>query len=218
MRVVAFVPMKLNNERLPNKNTKPFDNGKPLLHYVFATLRKCRGIDAIYAYCSDRAVVQHLPSDVRYLARETILDRPETLINEVMLAFAKAVEADVYVLAHATAPFISAATIELGISKILHHEYDSALSVMKLQEFFWKDGKPMNYDPRSIPRTQDLHPIHVETTGLYIYRRELIVEQNRRVGDHPFLIEVSRIEGTDINDAIDFAVANALASAGLAGN
>ena len=30
MKVTAFVPMKLNNERLPGKNTKAFTNGKPL--------------------------------------------------------------------------------------------------------------------------------------------------------------------------------------------
>ena len=29
MKTVAFVPVKLNNERLPGKNTKPFHNGNP---------------------------------------------------------------------------------------------------------------------------------------------------------------------------------------------
>lgn len=36
-KVVAFVPMKLNNERLPGKNTKAFKGGKPLLTYTFLT-------------------------------------------------------------------------------------------------------------------------------------------------------------------------------------
>ena len=33
MKTVAIVPMKLNNRRLPQKNTKSFTNGKPLCHY-----------------------------------------------------------------------------------------------------------------------------------------------------------------------------------------
>ena len=28
MKTVAFVPIKLNNERLPGKNIKPFTNGE----------------------------------------------------------------------------------------------------------------------------------------------------------------------------------------------
>ena len=31
MKVVAFVPVKLNNERLPGKNTKVFEDGTPLI-------------------------------------------------------------------------------------------------------------------------------------------------------------------------------------------
>ena len=48
MKTVAVVPIKLNNERLPNKNIKPFDNGLPLCHYIFETLKKVNGIDKIY--------------------------------------------------------------------------------------------------------------------------------------------------------------------------
>ena len=40
MKTVAFVPVKLNNERLPGKNTKPFHNGDPLICYILRTLLK----------------------------------------------------------------------------------------------------------------------------------------------------------------------------------
>ena len=36
-KIVAFVPVKLNNERLPGKNTKSFDGGKPLIEYILGT-------------------------------------------------------------------------------------------------------------------------------------------------------------------------------------
>ena len=38
MKIVAIVPMKLNNSRLPQKNTKCFSNGRPLCYYILATL------------------------------------------------------------------------------------------------------------------------------------------------------------------------------------
>ena len=113
-------------------------------------------------------------------------------------------------LAHATAPFLRAETIEQGLNKVLHEGCDSALSVQKMQELFWRDGKPMNYDPDCVPRTQDLEPVYAETTGLYIYKRDLIIKHNRRIGFKTFLIEVSKIEAADINEPVDFEIADAI--------
>ena len=107
MKTVAFVPVKLNNERLPGKNTKPFHNGDPLICYILRTLLKTRGLDEIYVYCSDPAIQEYLPKGVKWLRRDSRLDSSSTLILEVLQAFARDVDADTYVLAHATAPFIS---------------------------------------------------------------------------------------------------------------
>ena len=52
MKTVAIVPMKLNNRRLPQKNTKSFTNGKPLCHYILSTLLTVEGVDEVYVYCS----------------------------------------------------------------------------------------------------------------------------------------------------------------------
>ena len=208
-KVVAFVPVKLNNERLPGKNTKSFQGGKPLIFYILNTLSQAQGIDEIYVYCSDESIQEYLPENVRYLKRSTDLDRSSTLILEVLQSFARDVNADIYVLAHATAPFLSAASVESGLSHVLSGEYDSALTVTRLNEFLWKDGAPM-YDRTRIPRTQDIGDLYAETTGLYVYTRELIMEQARRTGDRPYMIEVSREEAADINEPIDFDIAQVI--------
>jgi CMP-N-acetylneuraminic acid synthetase len=210
VKIAAYVPVKLNSERLPNKNILPFDNGKPLITYILDALVRSPGLDSIHVYCSNPSVRQHLPEHVQYMSRSANLDLSTAKINEVMRAFADDVYADVYVLAHATSPFLSPQTIELGIEKVRSGQYDSALTVAPLRGFLWFDGKPLNYDPASIARTQDLDPFFCETTGLYIYPRELLIEHNRRVGDNPYLIEVSAIEAIDINDPVDFLIANAI--------
>lgn len=210
MKVVAYVPLKLSNERLPSKNTKSFTNGRPLLTYMLDTLSSCEGIDDRYVYCSDSSVESFLPDNFNYLTRDVSLDRSETRINEVMTAFMNDVDADIYILAHATAPFIGRASIELGLEKVKSGLYDSAFTVQKVQEFMWVNGRPLNYDPTSIPRTQDLVPYFFETTGLYIYKKTLLESQGRRVGDKPYLIEVSKIEAVDINESIDFVIADAI--------
>lgn len=210
MKTVAFVPIKLNNERLPGKNIKPFTNGKPLVHYIFQTLMSVKEIDEIYVYCSSEEIVKYVPSGVIFLKRDPYLDLSTTSFNEVLITFAEKVDADVYILTHATAPFISADSFKKGILAVKSGNYDSALSVEKMQEFMWKNNKPFNYDPVRIPRTQDLEPFFIETCGMYIYTKAVISEKHRRIGDNPYLVEVDKVESTDINNPEDFLLADAI--------
>lgn len=210
IRVVAFVPLKMNNQRLPGKNTKKFNSGKSLYEYILKSLSNVNLIDEVYVFCSDEVFEKQLPSNVKYIKRSVSLDTDETKINEVMASFAQEVVADFYVLAHATAPFISSESISNAVKKVVKENHDSAFTVVKLQEFLWKNNHAVNYDPSEIPRTQDLEPYYVETTGLYVYSRNLIINENRRVGKNPALIEVSKIEAIDINEPVDFLIADAI--------
>ena len=44
MKIVSFIPIKLNNQRLPGKNTMELD-GKPLCDYLFKTISDIDMID-----------------------------------------------------------------------------------------------------------------------------------------------------------------------------
>lgn len=210
MRIVAVVPMKLNNQRLPQKNTRKFTNGEPLCHYVLETLRKVPQIDEIYVYCSDSRIKEYLPDGIRYLTRPKTLDLDSTTMNEVLRSFAKDVPSEIYVMAHTTAPFVSAESIHKGIRAVAEGGYDSSFSAKKVQDFLWKDGAPFNYDLENIPRTQDLQPIYEETSGFYVYRSEMINDYGRRIGNHTFIVEVGEIEGIDIDEEEDFMIADAI--------
>lgn len=211
MKKVAFVPVKLNSERLPGKNVKLL-GGRPLICYILDTLKTVECLDEIYVYCSDSAICKYLPEGVRFLKRKEFLDLSTTSFNEVLISFAEDVEADVYLLTHATAPFLSAQSLEKGIMAVASGNYDSALAVLRKQDFMWKDGKPFNYLPTAIPRTQDLEPFYLETCGMYVYTSDVIRKQRRRIGDRPCLIEVSQLEACDINTPEDFDFAEIVAS------
>lgn len=210
MKIVAVVPMKLNNRRLPQKNTKSFTNGKPLCHYILSTLLKIDEIEEIYVYCSNPDIQEFLPDGIRYLKRSSELDQDTTKMNEILKSFADEIHADIYVMTHTTAPFISAESIKKGLSVVKAGNYDSAFAVKRVQDFLWKDGKPFNYKLDNIPRTQDLPILYEETSGFYIYKDEVITKLNRRIGSNPFLVEVSEIESIDIDEREDFIIADAI--------
>ena len=210
MRVVAVVPMKLNNQRMPGKNTKKFTNGEPLCHYILSTLLSVERIDDVYVYCSSPMIQDFIPEGVKYLKRSSLLDQDTTKMNEVLMAFSDEIKADIYVMTHTTAPFISQNSINKGLNAIISGDNDSAFAARKLQDFLWKDGKPFNYHLDNIPRTQDLESLYEETSGFYIYRQSVIKELHRRIGNRPFIVEVGEIEGIDIDEPEDFMIADAV--------
>ena len=210
MKAVAFVPIRLNSQRVEGKNLRPL-GGEPLMCHILHTLLEVETIDEVYVYCSDEAVRAYLPEGVRFLRRSPRLDRNETLGREIYDAFTAAVDADVYVLAHATSPFIRAATIADALHRVTDGEYDSAFSAERLQTFAWYEGRPLNYALDAIPRTQELEPVFVETSAFFIFRREVWRDLHQRIGRHPYIAVVDRIEGIDIDYPEDFALAEVIA-------
>lgn len=210
MKIVAIVPMKLNNRRLPQKNTKRFTNGKPLCSYILSTLLEIDKIDEVYVYCSNPEIKEFIPNKVKFLQRSESLDKDTTSMTEVLTCFTKEVPADIYVMMHTTAPFISKESIQKGLESVVSGKYDSSFAAKKLQDFLWMEGKPFNYTLDNIPRTQDLQPIYEETSGFYIYTHDVMTELHRRIGENPFIVEIGEIESIDIDEAEDFIIADAV--------
>ena len=206
MRKVAVMPIKLNNERLPGKNTKVLGD-KPLLCYMLNTVLQSGVADEIYVYCSDASVKDYLPRGVEFLKRPEFLDEPSSNFNQIFDEFIKSVKADVYLYVHATAPFVSVNSIIECTNAVVEEGYDSAFCATVIQDFLWVDGKPLNFDATNLPRSQDLKPIYRETSGIYVIPYDTYLRYHRRIGDKPFIKNVSYMESIDINEIEDFELA-----------
>lgn len=213
MKTVAWMPIKLNNERLPGKNIKLLGD-KPLLHYMLDTLLESSGIDEIFVFCSDEAIVPYLPEGVKFLKRDQSLDDFQVLHYDIVEAFIKEVDADIYLNVHATSPFIKKQTIETGLKKIKIGDYDSVCTVMPLRAHTWYKGKMLNFERSFLPRTQDLEPFMVEA-GILIYKKEVFSKYRSRYGNNPCLLEINSIEAIDIDYPDDFKLAQAVVNARL---
>lgn len=207
MKIVAFVPIKLNSQRLPHKNLLPIA-GRPLCYHICRTLTNIKRIDETYVYCSDPKVTDYVPKDVTFLKRDAYLDGDLVKGKEIYERFIAEVDADIYILAHTTSPFIKRESIENALGKVTNEGFDSAFSAERKQTFCWYKGKPINYDLEDVPRTQDMEPVWVETSAFFIFKKEIFVEHGRRIGFHPYIQEVSGMETVDIDtrEDYDFAV------------
>lgn len=209
MSIVAIMPIKLNNERCPGKNIRLLKD-KPLLQHGLDNLKKTGLLNNIIVYCSDDAIKPFIPEGVSYVKRPAYLDLPTSNFTQIFETFMLEHDGDIYVYAHATAPYITVDTMKQCIEAVKSGEYDSAFCAIKLQDYLWQDGNPLNFDPENLPRTQDLKPIYQETSGVYVFTREVFEKYHRRIGLHPFIKEVTLREAIDIDNPEDFILAEAL--------
>ena len=214
MKVTAIMPIKLNNERLPGKNTKLLGS-KPLLQYELDSLKKTNLLDSINVFCSSEEIISFLPSGVNFVKRSKELDLPTSNFNQIFDSFLKLVDSDIYVYAHATAPFVTVDTMIECINAIKLGKYDSAFCASKIQDYLWQDGQPLNFDATNVPRSQELKPIYRETSGVYVFTKEVYLNYHRRIGGNPFIKELSIKESVDINNPEDFDLAQSLLNINL---
>jgi len=210
MHTVAFATIKLNSQRVPHKNIQMV-GGKPLCYYALNTAVQVKGIDDVIVYCSDEEITKYIPEGIQFLKREKWLDGDDVRARDTYSAFINDIDADIYIAILTTAPFIKVKTLQNALDKVLYGGFDSAFCVKKMQTFAWYKGKPLNYDLKNIPRTQELEPVYIETSGFFIFKKELWTEHGRRIGFHPYIQEVADVEGVDIDMPEDLEFARIIA-------
>lgn len=207
-KVVAVIPIKLNNQRLPGKNTRPLGE-KVLCQYLFETIRHVENIDEIYVFCSDDSIEKYIPAGIQFLKRPKELDADTIKSKDILQSFIDAVDADIYALAHVTQPFIKAETIDIAIAKVKAGNYDSAFVAQQIREFAWYNGKPINYSLTDVVRTQELQPIYVEGE-LFVFEKDVFLQKGQRIGENPWIQPIDWKESVCIDNLDDFEMAEAI--------
>ncbi len=215
MSIIGLVPMKGHSERVPGKNLKPLA-GRPLFHWVLETLGRAGAID--------HTVVDTDSPDIASAVNDSfptveIVMRPDDLhgdyvsMHRIVAHVARHFADDDHILqTHATNPLLSSETVDDAVEAYLRDgQHDSLMSVTARQARFYRtDGSPVNHDPGDLLRTQDLSPLLEENSNVYIAPVEQIRRLERRIGDHPLLFPMSAEESLDIDEPLDFDIADFL--------
>jgi CMP-N-acetylneuraminic acid synthetase len=209
MKVYGFVPAKGSSSRLENKNNLEIF-GEPLYVNALNTLLKCEQIHSVFLDTESDQFISYVKENiinVNIMRRDSRLANNQTDGNLLLLNEAKHYPADIYVEYLCTSPFISPITIDKGIKILIENpQYDSVVAVRKEKMYLWSDEGPL-YDQFNIPNSNTLPDTIVETMGLYIIRGEALHRLKRRVGDSPYLLELSSVEAIDINYPDDYLFA-----------
>ena len=118
--------------------------------------------------------------------------------------------ADFYLQTHSTNPLLTGATMARALEIFLdqHPFFDSLFGVTRLQTRLWDQlARPVNHNPAILLRTQDLPPIFEENSCLYVFTRDDLARRHNRIGERPLMFEIDRTEALDIDEELDFRIA-----------
>ncbi|HOG58523.1 MAG TPA: acylneuraminate cytidylyltransferase family protein [Anaerolineaceae bacterium] len=214
-KIVALVPMRHTSVRVPGKNYRPIA-GKPLYHHILDTLLSCPEISQVVVDTDSPVILEGLAKD---LPGVTALLRPEHLradtipTNEILMHDTAQVPADLYLQTHSTNPLLRAQTISAAVRalKDVYPAYDSLFGVTRLQTRLWDElGRAINHNPAVLLRTQDLPPVYEENSCIYLFTRETLAQRRNRLGERPLMFAIPAEEAWDIDEEIDFTVADVL--------
>ncbi len=214
---VALVPMRHHSERVQGKNYRSFC-GKPLYHYIVNILLACPLLSKV-VIDTDSPTIREGVS--KQFSQVHLIERPEHLragtipMNDVLLHDVHQVEADYYLQTHSTNPLLRTETVTRAIQLFLDNRstHDSLFSVTRVQVRLW-DGlvRAINHNPAILLRTQDLQPVYEENSCIYIFSKNILENLHNRIGERPLMFEIDRTESWDIDEELDFSIAEFLYS------
>lgn len=221
-QVTAIVPMRHSSERVPGKNYRDL-GGKPLYQHVLDNLLATAGVGQVIIDTDSPTIMQQVEADYPSV---TLVERPEhlrdghTAMNDVLAHTLTHAVMDVVMQTHSTNPFVTPHTFQSAIERYFEPgEHDSVFGVTRIQGRLWsKDVAAINHDPAVLARTQDLDPVYLENSCFYVFSKSVFAATGNRLGTHPQVFSMDAMEAIDIDEEVDFLLAEAVEAAGLMSN
>jgi CMP-N-acetylneuraminic acid synthetase len=211
--------MRKGSQRVKNKNIKVFSDIIGGLTFIkISQLLKVKKIDKIIISTNDEEVKTIAKS---FNDNKIIIDdRPESLassetLTDDLIKYVPSIIKDGVVLwTHVTSPFVTDEIYTDMIDKYFqtNTNFDSLMSVTKIQKFIWNENSPVNYDKEKEkwPRTQTIKPMYEINSGAFIASVNTYLKCEDRIGEKPFLYELGDKQAFDIDWQDDFDIAEVL--------
>jgi CMP-N-acetylneuraminic acid synthetase len=214
MDVTALLPMKGHSARVPGKNIRVLA-GRPAFYWMMKALEGSRHVKRVVVNTDSEEIAEVV---LDLFPNTIILRRPDHLLGDkvpmqpLIEHDLEHTDGDLYLQTHATNPLVRPGTVDRAIESFVEqHEHDSLFSVTALRtRLYWPDGSPVNHDPEILLPTQDLAPVYEENSCLYVFWREMFERRRHRLGERPMMFPMDPEEAVDIDEILDFRIAEAL--------
>lgn len=219
MKITAVIPIRSGSQRVKDKNLREFGDTS-LLALKIKSLLLVPELDEVIVNTNSEQAIQMVMAHpefrgggknrLNYHRRDEYYASSQCSGSEFFQHLGEVTDTDIFVYAPCTSPFIKPATISQCIKTFLAErgdDCDCVSTVSSIKEFMWLDGKPVNYDPKHAPNSQNLPDIVGLNFGCTVTSREDLIANSNIIGKKPKFVIDSDIEAIDIDTPLDFYIA-----------
>ena len=220
---LAIIPARGGSKRLPRKNILDL-NGKPLIAYSIEAGLNSKYIDCVIVSSDDEEILS-----VSQKFGADIIKRPEDLASDTSSTFEGLKHTidnvrtyDYIVLLQATSPLRSSIHINEAIELLIDKNADAIISVCEMDHSpLWSNTLDDSLSIKNFlkdgvlnKRSQDLETYYRLNGAIYICKTDkLLEEESFFLKDNIFAYKMDRKSSIDIDEEIDFKIAEVLISA-----
>ena len=211
LHVVAIIPARGGSKGLPGKNVRNFC-GKPLLAWSIIQCLESQMVDDVYVSSDCDQILSIAESYGAIPIKRPDEFATDTSTSEEALFHALdniEKKVDIVVFLQATSPLREVQDIDGAINAMIDQEADSLFSSALLEDFFIfeKEGgsyKSVNFDYTNRPRRQDVTPQYLENGSMYLFKPEVLHQNNNRLGGRIGNFEMDLYKATEIDSKEDW--------------
>lgn len=216
---LAIITARGGSKRIPHKNIREFC-GRPIITYSIEAALNSGVFDEVMVSTDDEKIAEiarGAGAKVPFLrSAETSNDFATTadVILEVLEEYGKIGQAfDVACCIYPTAPFITADKLKNAVSLLEEKAYDS---VMPVAEFSFpplrgmvmeEDKVSYKWEEYSMMRSQDLQKIYHDVGQFYVFHVGKFKESKKLVTKNTGAITIDEMEMQDIDNEVDWKLA-----------
>lgn len=210
--LVAVVTVRKGSQRVKNKNFKTFARKNLLIHKI-EVLKKIKELDEIIINTDSlKAINIAKKLNVSFYKREKYFASSTCTNSDFWSNIAKNTQSKYIMFTHCTNPMVTEKTYREFVKVFEKNKkhFDSFNTVSEVKEFLFLKGKPINFNPKKTPNSQDLPEIFKLNFAINILLTKQMYKTKTLIGKKPYFFKLNQIEGYDINTPLEFSFAEHL--------
>ena len=219
MKRIAIITARGGSKRIPKKNIRDFC-GKPIIAYSIKAAKEAGVFDVVMVSTDSEEIAEIAKqegAEVPFLRSEkTSNDFASTadVIEEVLLEYEKRGSTfDEACCIYPTAPFVTGEKIKEAVRVLEENQYDSVLPVVSFSfpplRGLKMDGNKVafKWPEYALARSQDLEPVYHDCGQFYVLDVKAFMRTKKIIADNTGAIKCSELEMQDIDNEIDWKLA-----------
>lgn len=216
---ICIIPARGGSKRIPRKNIKDF-LGKPIIAYSIEAALKSGVFSEVMVSTDDEEISEisrsygaNVPFFRTSQNSNDFATTADVLVEVITKYSKRGIAFDNFCCLYPTVPFITPEKLVQGYTKLIDLELDTLITVQPFSYPIQRALKVIESkvswvdDKYALTRSQDLEKVYHDAGQFYFANINVFMEAKELITSKTGMLELSELEGQDIDNQIDWEIA-----------